>query len=76
MDTPSSSGVESVASRDPASPALASHSRFVQRVRRRYESELPLLPAGVPTRASIDALSGPTRLASQCSTHASVEFCE
>ena len=56
MDTPSSSGVESVASRDPASPALASHSRFVQRVRRRYKGELPLLPAGVPTRASIDAL--------------------
>jgi glutamate-ammonia-ligase adenylyltransferase len=28
----------------------------VQRVRRRWEGELPLLPAGVPKRASIDAL--------------------
>ena len=58
MDTPSSSGIESGASRGPAGPALAraSHSRFVQRVRRRWEGELPLLPAGVPKRASIDAL--------------------
>ena len=34
----------------------ASHSRFVQRVRRRYEGELPLLPAGLPIARSIDAL--------------------
>jgi glutamate-ammonia-ligase adenylyltransferase len=29
---------------------LSGHSRFVQRLRRRYATELPLLPAGVPTR--------------------------
>ncbi|PKO60489.1 MAG: glutamine-synthetase adenylyltransferase, partial [Betaproteobacteria bacterium HGW-Betaproteobacteria-18] len=34
-------------------PSLASHSRFAQRVRRRYEAELPLLASGVP---------GPTQL--------------
>ncbi len=38
------------------SPALASHSRFVQRVRRRYDAELALLPAGVPDVATITAL--------------------
>ena len=27
-------------------PASAAHSRFVQRIRRRYVAELPLLPAG------------------------------
>ena len=36
--------------------ALAEHSRFVQRVRRRYAAELALLPAGLPDRALIDAL--------------------
>ncbi|TDP72854.1 bifunctional [glutamate--ammonia ligase]-adenylyl-L-tyrosine phosphorylase/[glutamate--ammonia-ligase] adenylyltransferase [Roseateles toxinivorans] len=40
-----------------ASPAaLAEHSRFVQRVRRRYEAELALLPPGLPDRAAIEAL--------------------
>ncbi|MBX3626124.1 MAG: bifunctional [glutamate--ammonia ligase]-adenylyl-L-tyrosine phosphorylase/[glutamate--ammonia-ligase] adenylyltransferase [Rhizobacter sp.] len=38
------------------SSAGAEHSRFVQRVRRRYEAELPLLAPGLPVRASIDAL--------------------
>ncbi|WP_089416292.1 bifunctional [glutamate--ammonia ligase]-adenylyl-L-tyrosine phosphorylase/[glutamate--ammonia-ligase] adenylyltransferase [Vitreoscilla filiformis] len=38
------------------SPALASHSRFVQRVRRRYDAELALLPAGVPDVATITTL--------------------
>ncbi len=37
-------------------PASAEHSRYVQRVRRRYEAELPLLPAGLPDRAVIAAL--------------------
>jgi len=37
-------------------PARADHSRFVQRVRRRYAPELPLLAPELPTRASIDAL--------------------
>ncbi|MBI3369692.1 MAG: bifunctional [glutamate--ammonia ligase]-adenylyl-L-tyrosine phosphorylase/[glutamate--ammonia-ligase] adenylyltransferase [Burkholderiales bacterium] len=34
----------------------AAHSRFVQRIRRRYAAELPLLPAGVPDAATIAAL--------------------
>ena len=38
------------------SPALASHSRFVQRVHRRYDAELALLPAGVPDVATITTL--------------------
>jgi glutamate-ammonia-ligase adenylyltransferase len=33
--------------------ALSKHSRFAQRVRRRYESQLHLLPAGVPNPASM-----------------------
>jgi glutamate-ammonia-ligase adenylyltransferase len=36
--------------------ASAGHSRFVQRVRRRYAAELALLGAGVPDAAGIDAL--------------------
>ena len=38
-------------------PACAEHSRFVQRVRRRYAAELALLPPGVPLPASIGALT-------------------
>ncbi|GAA6142188.1 bifunctional [glutamate--ammonia ligase]-adenylyl-L-tyrosine phosphorylase/[glutamate--ammonia-ligase] adenylyltransferase [Hydrogenophaga sp. 5NK40-0174] len=42
--------------------APADHARFVQRVRRRYGSELPLLPAGQPDKATmaqcLDALAG------------------
>jgi glutamate-ammonia-ligase adenylyltransferase len=38
------------------SSAGADHSRFVQRVRRRFEAELTLLAPGLPLRASIDAL--------------------
>ncbi|MGM9482858.1 bifunctional [glutamate--ammonia ligase]-adenylyl-L-tyrosine phosphorylase/[glutamate--ammonia-ligase] adenylyltransferase [Roseateles sp. NT4] len=37
-------------------PASAEHSRYVQRVRRRYAAELPLLPAGLPDRAVIGTL--------------------
>ncbi len=37
-------------------PVVAEHSRYVQRVRRRYAAELPLLPAGLPDRAVIAAL--------------------
>ena len=41
----------------PATPAAeAQHSRFVQRVRRRYAAELTLLPPGVPDRAALNAL--------------------
>ncbi len=36
--------------------ADAAHSRFVQRIRRRYARELPLLPAGVPGFDTITAL--------------------
>ncbi|NDY91960.1 bifunctional [glutamate--ammonia ligase]-adenylyl-L-tyrosine phosphorylase/[glutamate--ammonia-ligase] adenylyltransferase [Ideonella livida] len=40
----------------PHLPAQADHSRFVQRVRRRYPAELALLPPGVPDAAVITAL--------------------
>ncbi|MDW5441052.1 bifunctional [glutamate--ammonia ligase]-adenylyl-L-tyrosine phosphorylase/[glutamate--ammonia-ligase] adenylyltransferase [Polaromonas sp. SM01] len=36
-----------------ASPAASGHSRFVQRIRRRYADQLALLPAGAPVRASM-----------------------
>ncbi len=42
----------------PAAPEDAlpsSHSRFVQRLRRRYQAELPLLPPGSPTRETMAA---------------------
>ncbi len=35
--------------------AQAAHSRFVQRIRRRYAEELTLLPPGLPDRAAIEA---------------------
>jgi glutamate-ammonia-ligase adenylyltransferase len=38
------------------SVARAAHSRFVQRIRRRYEAELPLLAPGLPDRAAIQTL--------------------
>ena len=34
-------------------PGAAGHSRFVQRIRRRYEQELALLPPGAPRRAQM-----------------------
>ena len=37
-------------------PALASHSRFVQRIRRRYAAELRLLPAGAIDVEAVTAL--------------------
>ncbi|MEO7055169.1 MAG: bifunctional [glutamate--ammonia ligase]-adenylyl-L-tyrosine phosphorylase/[glutamate--ammonia-ligase] adenylyltransferase [Caldimonas sp.] len=40
----------------PALRAEADHSRFVQRIRRRYAAKLALLPAGIPDRAVILAL--------------------
>ncbi|TFY97879.1 bifunctional [glutamate--ammonia ligase]-adenylyl-L-tyrosine phosphorylase/[glutamate--ammonia-ligase] adenylyltransferase [Ramlibacter rhizophilus] len=36
-----------------ADPAPSSHSRFVQRLRRRYAADLDLLAAGAPTRESL-----------------------
>jgi glutamate-ammonia-ligase adenylyltransferase len=41
---------------DSALAARADHSRYVQRIRRRYASELPLLPPGVPDAPTITAL--------------------
>ena len=43
-------------SSSPAATALAAHSRFVQRIRRRYALELPWLAAGLPDRATITDL--------------------
>jgi [glutamine synthetase] adenylyltransferase / [glutamine synthetase]-adenylyl-L-tyrosine phosphorylase len=40
----------------PLAGARADHSRYVQRVRRRYAGELQRLPAGVPDAAAITAL--------------------
>jgi len=37
-------------------PVFAEHSRYVQRVRRRYAAELPLLQPGLPDRGVIGAL--------------------
>lgn len=49
-------------------PVIAEHSRYVQRIRRRYVDELPLLPPGLPDRAVIggliDTLLGSRPLAS------------
>jgi glutamate-ammonia-ligase adenylyltransferase len=42
----------------PPPPARADHSRFVQRIRRRYAQELPLLPPGLPRRDHVTALIG------------------
>ncbi len=52
MDVP----IPSAVSADGAASARAEHSRFVQRIRRRYAVELALLPPGVPDTASLTAL--------------------
>jgi glutamate-ammonia-ligase adenylyltransferase len=46
-----------IASDDPAAEQvpLSAHSRFVQRLRRRYSAELPLLAAGAPTPTALAA---------------------
>ncbi len=46
---------------DPAIPGPSAHSRFAQRLRRRYAGELGLLPAGNPTLASMAAAFGSLR---------------
>ena len=43
----------SVAVHTQAQPPLSCHSRFVQRLRRRYADLLPLLPEGAPVKASM-----------------------
>ncbi len=50
------SGASPEAAHALAQPALAEHSRFVQRIRRRYAGLLHELPPGLPTRASITDL--------------------
>ena len=45
----------SVPTPDSPNPAGATHSRLVQRLRRRYADELPLLPPGTPDAAGMDA---------------------
>lgn len=40
----------------PPAAVRAEHSRFVQRIRRRYAAELALLPPGAPAQATIEAL--------------------
>jgi len=50
---PGSTGAKAAAHRSPSSsesPPLSASSRFVQRLRRRYEGELSLLPPGEPRR--------------------------
>ncbi len=58
MGSPASSRTDTAATATSAVSvqAVAAHSRFVQRVRRRYEAELGLLPPGLPRRAAIEAL--------------------
>ncbi|MDP3823927.1 MAG: bifunctional [glutamate--ammonia ligase]-adenylyl-L-tyrosine phosphorylase/[glutamate--ammonia-ligase] adenylyltransferase [Burkholderiales bacterium] len=52
----SSVGQPVAASVAPPAGAVAEHSRFVQRIRRRYATELALLPPGRPAREGITAL--------------------
>ena len=46
--------------------ALAAHSRFVQRIRRRYAAELPLLPPGLPDEAALHTLVQSLRQGKPC----------
>ncbi len=46
-------GCNGAAQDGPGAPPASAHSRFAQRLRRRYAGELPLLAAGVPTRATM-----------------------
>ena len=60
MTPPLSSGPQAGASQTPGltgpATARAAHSRFVQRIRRRYAAELDLLPPGETDRGRIEAL--------------------
>ena len=49
---PQAAGDESLASGPPGAQEAA-HSRLVQRLRRRYAAELPLLPPGAPSRTAM-----------------------
>ena len=52
MQTPASDDCAGVSG--PAATALASHSRFYQRLHRRYAAELALLPPGAPVLATME----------------------
>jgi [glutamine synthetase] adenylyltransferase / [glutamine synthetase]-adenylyl-L-tyrosine phosphorylase len=65
---PSAASLENASQHQPVDAGegvtrLSSHSRFAQRVRRRYASELPLLAAGPLSRASMDEAYGRLRAA-------------
>ncbi len=51
LDLPKPDDATAPALRDDILLALASHSRFVQRIRRRYAGHLACLPEGIPDRA-------------------------
>ena len=53
---------ESLLTPFPGLPGSASHSRLVQRLRRRYEDELPLLPPGALFSQVIGQAVSPTRV--------------
>ena len=53
---PGSQPIAAMPSDAPAAAARASHSRFVQRVQRRYADDLPRLPSGLPDAAAIGAV--------------------
>ncbi len=44
---------DSLLSQPPSGVAASGYSRFVQRIRRRYAAEMPLLPEGAPVRATM-----------------------
>ena len=48
-------------------PNLSTYSRFVQRLRRRYENELHLLPAGAPVLATMQTCFQALRQTHSCS---------
>ncbi|WP_332813192.1 bifunctional [glutamate--ammonia ligase]-adenylyl-L-tyrosine phosphorylase/[glutamate--ammonia-ligase] adenylyltransferase [Ramlibacter sp.] len=61
LDAPGGAG-QAPAVQTPPAPGGSTHSRFAQRIRRRYQAELPLLAPGLPGRqalqAAFDALRG------------------
>ncbi len=56
MNAPESAPLATVGRAPSCGTALAEHSRYVQRVRRRYGDQLSRLPAGLPDFATITAL--------------------
>ena len=56
MDSAAALPLETPASVIPHLPAQADHSRYVQRIRRRYAAEMNKLPSGLPRREAMHAL--------------------